>query len=232
MPKNLLIVGHTRSGGHFLMNSISKNFDYYVHHHKGRDMCKKANRSEVKRVVTEFNDTNEIQITRQQVWSFDGCQRQLRDKFLILYIVRDGRDVVGSLFDMHTKGNRWTKFKTFEEFLRNPFSTVSFEHRINIRRAKNPIDSWLIHQKGWRRFLSPDDNVIYYEDLYYRFERTIKKIADILQMQPNKILDKPPKEFNCVMPRKGCPGQWRDIFSEEDLAFYNNYVLTHKLSPN
>lgn len=153
-PKNLLITGHTRSGGHFLMNSISMNFDYYQHHRSGKDFHTKS-KMDISKVVNLINKkTREIQITRQQAWSFKPYERELKDNVIVLYILRDGRDVIGSLFDMHTKEYKWSGCKKIGSFMRNRMSDKSYEERINIHKAKNPIDSWMLHQKSWIEYFN------------------------------------------------------------------------------
>ena len=84
------------------MNSISMNFPYYTHHRCGKDFHRKA---ESNKSVEELlkKETNEIQIARQQYWTYESCADILRDKWIVLYILRDGRDVVASLYDMHKK---------------------------------------------------------------------------------------------------------------------------------
>ena len=232
MKKNLLVVGHTRSGGHFLMNSISMNFRHYTHHGKGKDLCKSSNANQVRKEILAFGDTEEIQITRQQVWSFKECIETLHKKFTVFYIIRDGRDVVGSLFDMHTKTYKWSKAKDFSEFIRKPFVRNSYEHRINIRKAHDPIESWVLHCRGWLSYLyeiNAFDNFISYENLYYNFDTVIADIGKVLNIEPNKKLARPGKYFNSVRPRKGCPGQWKDIFTSEDLAYYYEAVKRYSL---
>lgn len=226
--KNLLIVGHTRSGGHFLMNAISLNFPHYIHHRFGKDLCKKSHPELTRRALKGIPLSREIQISRQQAWSFDLCKDHLDRDYKIIYIMRNGKDVVGSLYDMHTKIYNWSKVREFSSFISSPLAKNSYENRINYRKAENVIDSWLLHWKSWVEFLGKEKNVISYEKLYYHFSDTIHKIACILEMEPLPELCQPDKNFNCVKPREGCPGQWKKLFLRKDVAFYNNYVLQHK----
>ena len=233
-PKNLLIVGHTRSGGHFLMNAISLNFDYYQHHKSGRDFHTTSKINIAKTMLLVEAKTRVIYISRQQAWSFENAYQKLKDNMIVLYILRDGRDVIGSLFDMHTKAYRWSNCKTISDFMRKPLPERSYEQKVNVRKAKDPIDSWLLHQKSWVEYFGGSikeypPNVIFYEDLYYNFPETIKKIAGLLGMEPNAQLVCPHKDFNSIRPRMGCPGQWIDCFTPEDAKYFNRYVLNHRL---
>ena len=228
MPKNLLIAGHTRSGGHFLMNSISMNFPYYTHHRCGKDFHRKA---EADKVVEKLlkKETNEIQIARQQYWTYEPFADILRKNWVVLYILRDGRDVMASLYDMHKKEYKWTNCKTLGSFIRAPLSKKSYERALNIKYAKNPIESWLMHWESWLEyFYAHNDghppNIVRYEDLYYHFDLTIRKIGGILGMAPQRTIDRPNKEFNSIRPRKGCPGQWQEVFTKEDRKYYNSFL--------
>lgn len=228
-PKNLLIVGHTRSGGHFLMNSISMNFYYYVHHRSGADFHRKAKADKkVDKIIKE--KTNIIQIARQQYYTYKDYADELKNNWIVLYILRDGKDVMASLFDMHYKEYNWTECDTLGAFLKAPMGKRSYEQALNIRPAKNPIDSWLMHWKSWLEYFDTDENnlpenFIKYEDLYYSFDKTINKIAGLLNMKSNQMLDRPSKDFNSIRPRKGCPGQWRESFTKTDKKYFNNYIL-------
>lgn len=236
--KSLLIVGHTRSGGHFLMNAISMNFPYYTHHRQGKDLFRKKCINETDRIIREFQPTNEIQITRQQAWSFRHCKNALKEKFIIIYILRDGRDVVDSLFDMHTKIYRWSKAQNLNEFMNKSFMKNSYEARVNLIKAENPIDSWLLHLKSWLFFFRHEDkktnwqwpdNFIFYEDLCRDYTYVVKKkIAKILNMEPGQTISIPAKDFNCISPRRGCPDQWKKNFTKEDEKFFWDYVIKHQ----
>lgn len=233
-PKNLFIAGHTRSGGHFLMNSISMNFDYYQHHKSGKDFhtTSKINVEKINSLIE--NKSRTIYMSRQQAWSFKYTYQQLRDNILVLYILRDGRDVLGSLFDMHTKEYKWSKCKNINDFMKQPMDQKSYEQKVNIHKAKDPIDSWLLHQKSWIEYFNGTikeypSNIIFYEDLYYHFDKTIIKIGALLDMKPNLKLNRPDKYFNSIRPRGGYPGQWKRCFTPEDEKYFNNYVLRHRI---
>lgn len=211
------------------MNSISLNFSYYEHHLKGQDLCQ-SRKIDKKSVDMLMQKTNIIQIARQQYWTFEQYKDILDKNYIVLYILRDGRDVMDSLYDMHRKEYKWSSSSTLGDFLCQPMEDRSYEARINFMPAINPIESWIIHWQSWLMYFKTNyynlpDNFIFYESLCNDFDNTIIKIAKILNQKPHHNRVRPVKEFNSVKPRQGIPGQWENSFTEFDIKYYNNYLL-------
>ena len=227
-PKNLLITGHTRSGGHFLMNSISLNFPYYEHHKSGKDFHQRS-KLDKKTEDALGEKTNIIQIARQQYWSFVPYKELLDKNWIVLYILRDGKDVMDSLYDMHRKEYKWSNACTIGDFMYAQMSGKSYEQRVNLMPAANPLESWIMHWQSWLAYFKAiptkiPDNFIRYEELYYYYETTIKKIAEIIGMKPKKIITRIKPDFNSIKPRNGTPEQWKESFSKYDTKYYYNYL--------
>ncbi len=141
----------------------------------------------------------------------------------VIYIIRDPRDVMASSYHYYTSRNK---------------NTLSFKKFIRSKRTGLP--AWFKHYKSWE---NNADLIIKYEDLKKDCFKEIKKIAGFVKMNvtdkqirnainecefeklQQKDASKKGKEVK-KKPffRKGSVGQWKDLFDEEDLKYFEKWI--------
>ena len=94
--KNILVVGHERSGTHFLINTIALNYPYYSNY----EISVLGDTQELRQIFEWYYSKNERRIfkSHHQFYFFFPFFEELLRHFHIFYIVRDGRDVLTSCF--------------------------------------------------------------------------------------------------------------------------------------
>lgn len=142
----------------------------------------------------------------------------------ILYVVRDGRDVLCSAY-------RWRQAAeldcSLQEFLRREVNGVS-----RVRRWADHISAWVQHDEV---------EVIRFEDIVERPRRTIEQLGEILGLSPKLVEPYLPdkiengsrwadywrrltRDFESTAitgrPDGKAPPEWRDAFREEDRRFF------------
>ncbi len=153
----------------------------------------------------------------------------------IIYIVRDGRDVMVSLYNYLLKFNKISKNMSFNRFL---LTKNDFDNSFN---ELNRIEYWSEHVESWINI--KDILIVKYEDLYNSYEETLRKISIYLNKE-NDLLKKIKRinlvrynklqrgvrrifpwlfKSTAILPRKGIVGDWRNYFDKESAELFEYY---------
>ncbi|MFX0093638.1 MAG: sulfotransferase domain-containing protein [Candidatus Hodarchaeota archaeon] len=239
--KTILILSFRRSGTHLTIDSILNNFQQisktyltleqlFPSHHEHLDVIKLKSKIHPKMhtiikthmnsaFLTQFGDYKDLSENKR------GFFLDILDKSKKIYVYRDGRDVMVSLYYY------WQSIKADYN--------LSFLNHLKL----NLID-WKEHVKGW--LSKPDVLPISFEEFPQNYDLAIKKIKNFLQIPLNK------KIINCygkiipnasfynflaqkilqklsivpisttIRPRKGIMGDWRNHFDDESKKYFNS----------
>ena len=173
--------------------------------------------------ATSFDSTPEREFTQE-----------LMQNSPVIYVHRDGRDVMVSLYYYMKSFSESVAEISFSEFLRMDTELTDGKSISRPAYWAHHIQTWLNH---------PNSIAISYKSLESEYENTLRDMAqfldiqlfdklstiDVHQNQKNKnigtrVLKKlgleRGKTSSAVSPRKGKSGDWRNHFSEDDLAFF------------
>ncbi len=160
------------------------------------------------------------------------AKRILRDSPTV-YVHRDGRDVMVSLYHYVQSFNEQVANMSFPEFLRMP-------NELDGKTTLSRPAFWAHHIQIWTA--QPNLIPVSYQSLETDYEQTVKDIAAFLGVKLNPSIqpinirkNKKPsltqriqyrlglnrqKVSSAVQPRKGKSGDWQNYFSEDDLQFF------------
>lgn len=115
-------------------------------------------------------DFQDVQLFRDPVVALPSVWKDwLRENATILYVVRDGRDVLASMHSLIQIRRPETRVR-FGDFLRLPNRDVNF------------VRSWANHVRDWIQLANVF--VLRFEDLRRDPEKTIARIGEHLQLEP------------------------------------------------
>ncbi len=256
--KNIVVISHRRSGTHLTMDSIRNNFpsyriesrshkfmtlDFITNHYKeamiSLDEFKKNIWDSPHIFFTHTSaDVNRFYDNDPQKMAFIN---KLFDNSKLIYVHRDGRDVMTSLFYYGKKFMPEIADLSFSEFIRmkNNFDFSTYAGTLN------RVEYWKYHVESW---LNNNDVLhLCFEDYKSDFEGTINKIANFIEVSPPKKITTmtrkaPPKylssnklynrlnaiylhriakkKYQPYFFRKGKSGDHKNHFNEKDYEFF------------
>ncbi len=221
--KNILVVSHERSGTHFLINAIARNFLHY----SNEEISLLGSPPELKEIFEKLNSVEERRIIKShhQIDFFREILSGMLEHFHIFYIVRDGRDVLTSFYHYSNEApeDKFPHTKSISELLSLNPAGYEYDNAYSLNKSQNVVERWVKHVEGW---LEVEDkiNVIKYEDLMNNFEDEIKHIAGILKQPLPAQITKPDLKDRTISPRKGIVGDWRNHFNREDESLFNAFA--------
>jgi hypothetical protein len=194
MPQMVLVISHRRSGAQWVVDAIRNNFQgvrqdsylldrLYRHHHLGKPAIPF---SEFRQFIDQ---TDQIALLKTHTpVTLDALQAQplyqeffskMFDRSQIIYVYRDGRDVMVSLYYYLMKHAQkpQTYGYNFPNFLRMEIYPDSARDHDKISRVRY----WQKHVTGWLEH--PNVLPVSYESLYNNYEETLQTIGDYLQLQ-------------------------------------------------
>jgi predicted O-linked N-acetylglucosamine transferase (SPINDLY family)/ADP-heptose:LPS heptosyltransferase len=214
--KKILVVSHERSGTHFLINTIAFNFPYFSNSEISID----PSLDDLSNFFSDYYLKKESRIfkSHHQFFFFSQFFNELIRNFHIFYIVRDGRDVLTSLFHYYNKHPKSFSFGQSNR-IREFFRTVP-SNEYCLRRASNVIERWANHVESW---LTVRDHItiIRYEDLKHNFDDTVRQIESVLEIRAAEQITLPSLKDRNISPRKGVVGDWAEYFHDSDLNTFN-----------
>ena len=166
-----------------------------------------------------------------------GFALQLLGESPTIYVHRDGRDVMVSLYYYLQSFSAEAQGQTFSAFLRSEAALDG------VATGKSYAAYWAWHASSWLQVanLLP----VSYADLETDYERIVKRMAGFLGVRLSRTLkpivlpgrQAPPsllekarwklgvrrkKLSSAVQPRRGGSGDWRNHFNADDLSFFES----------
>ena len=225
----IIVVSHERSGTHFLMNTLGKCFGYVVSPWINLDHDPvNLNYYDPETLGTFFlqfqsKPVANILKSHHTFDFFEAKLPQILPEFQIFYVYRDPRDVMASFwkFLRNWKWNEGPKTETASEFIRaEPCGQMM---RYQYRQEPTVLHRWRTHVDGWTTrvpaHLKHRVSLIRYEDLHSNFDQVVRTIGEVLGEAPVSFVRPSPNE-NVVFPSSGQIGGYRDLFSVDDLAYF------------
>lgn len=246
LSKTVVIATHRRSGTHWTLDALRNN---------SPDIC--ASFLTLERIETGHDAPIPLDDFRMQLESLDGrvlikvhdlpaatywkgeAERKFACAVLesspIVYVHRDGRDVMASLYHYMQSFDEIVKEQSFSAFLRGEAALDGVASGLS-RPAY-----WARHIRAW--LARPNALAVSYGTLESDYEAALRQMAAFLEVRLNRALRpiqlpaaqspptylervkwklgiRPQKLSSAVQPRRGKSGDWRVHFSERDLAFF------------
>jgi len=243
------VISHERSGTHFLINSILKNTNargkkFLDHYNIGEWFGPYTHKDSQAQHIRKFFSRRVFFGYRHSVIKSHADKDLFcayYKPFPVIYITRDPRDVMVSLFhhqrhkttreylENHNPQLRCHAYDTIGEFLKAPISSY-LRHCYSLKgESGNVVQRWARHIQGWQGYWG-EIFFVRFEDLKRDFVATMTKVAAFLDISlkadiaPVGLHDMP-----SIMPRKGIVGDWQNHFSSQDEAFLKKEIESQGL---
>lgn len=242
--KTIIVATHRRSGTHWTIDALRNNSADINPKFLTLEQTEPSHHQPIP--LDEFQNTLEsldgrVLLKIHDLPSATYWQNMQEREFALamiqsptIYVHRDGRDVMVSLYYYMKQFREDFADLSFSDFLR-----MDNELDGHIRMSRPAF--WAHHVRTW--LAQPNLISIAYESLETDYEATVEKLAKFLNIQltyplqavnvhqakenkspVNRLLKKVglkrEKTSTAVSPRKGKSGDWRNHFSEDDLAFF------------
>ena len=235
MDDNLLIISHRRSGTHLTIDAIRNNFDclssqplltletlqkaHGEYQSPADFLSELACRPRVIKThyLPQFFDLLPDDSSQQVV-------RQVYRDSKKIYVVRNGMDVLVSLYEFRKSHNEKFRQYSFSEFIRLP--TFDPEHK-----DLNKVEYWCKHATDWlNSVFSRDLLIISFDDWITDYEQTLDRVGQFLELNRDRrtsdirIGSRQPQgaQRTAVVQRKGRIGDWTEYFEADDFELFND----------
>jgi len=222
MNKKIHVYSHVRSGTHFLMSSLKNNF---YHNDNLTTTVQKFGHWSSQTDYGKYFTNNEGNNSYNCEWGglFGGHNYLPTTKpwnpSTSIYILRDGRDVITSMYNMKSFRSEADKMMDFSTYLRTNLDwTGAPEKQVN--PFQNPVEHWCRSTSAW---LNSSIYVVRYENLLENFSTEMEKIQTHFNLTPSQGSYSSPRLVG-LDPKKGIKGSWETFFSDQDLEFYTDIV--------
>jgi hypothetical protein len=203
-PK-ILVVGHERSGTHFLMNTIGLNFGYLNEDWIDVDnIPQHYNPDNWVSFLAQVDHKNPLNIfkSHHDHRFFEPLFNRMADEWKIFYIWRMNQDDLFKSLCKHFNERDWNigpKAKDYEELkYMQPSGACT---RYDSVAHQTMLDRWLFHSTNWARIAKEHSNIhsLYYEDLNTHFDKMVRKIAFFLGEHLPAGIRRPEKTYNVII---------------------------------
>jgi len=219
MNKPIIVITHERSGTHLLINLINydKNGEFHTigfipqqipytlenyKHYTYKDI-----------ILNSY--TENVCKSHHQVQFMEPYLDFLFDKYKVIYLKRDVRDVLVSYYKFIPHPKDLYKFPKFEDWIFTKPDDIGREFLLPyspdphvIIEPKNYIDRWKLHVDGWMKY---KDNllILNYEDILLDFNNQKNIIENYINKKiGDKIPDLNDKKLPNFNPGKGVVGEY------------------------
>lgn len=249
--KKILVGSFPRSGTHFLINSLGTNFESVddgwidVVQGKNNKMVREVTKKNlIPKIREQLVDVyfpakpRKCVKTHYQMYFFERYLDEIKEKYDILYIVRDPRDVMVACHNFYNQTNysRFIKEPDFGKFLRTELWDVPTETQpfsFSYVKPRNIIDKWHKHILSWLPYKDKGVTFVRFADLKRDYEGALKLIerktsqklkGHVVEVTVEDTRYRP--DFNLPDIQRGQVGSWQGVFSADDLSFLNDHIST------
>ena len=253
---HLLVASHERSGTHLTIDALRNNFSEYAAPLVNLDRLlpnhdAPLSPSEMRELLAGAPRVVKTHMPHDYESRFETAEAralvgELLENSRRLYVYRDGRDVLTSLYYYVSGYQPATAKQPFGAFIRSPNdllgSARSYGHMDRVTFWRHHLESWLDAPRTIR---------VAYEDLFDRYQETLERIAEaIRQPLPRQVVtvvrergkptDRPTPlqwlsdkiyerfmthvrgiEHTSVDFRRGGHGGYRELFDPSDLRYFD-----------
>lgn len=249
--RHIIVISHRRSGTHLTIDTIRNNFEKYAQL-EYYNIDRIFHPTTHKKYIT-FNELkNELAkgprvLKTHLLPNFDIYANDAEKEFLSkllkkskkIYVVRDGKDVMVSLFNYMKIFDPKIRSIGFSEFLRtdNEFDRT--------RRPMSRPKFWRFHITEWLKHLEEESLVLRFKEIKQNYVTTLDRISEFIGVPRNKkLIDirrtkqvdgiekltsrfkvrkyKCGKNITSIAFRQGNIGEGKQEFSEADLEFFES----------
>ncbi|RKZ54461.1 MAG: hypothetical protein DRR16_03170 [Candidatus Parabeggiatoa sp. nov. 3] len=245
LDKHIVVASHRRSGTHLTIDALKNNFqqynnmyvsitEMYKNRHNPKFISESRNLLRSSRIIKMHSHGNIEAFYGDCPMLLDLVIKLLSSK--IIYVYRDGRDVLTSLYFYTKKFAPEFFTESFKEFIRatNNFDAHTYHGEMN------RVEYWQYHLKTWFEFNRNKVFYVSFEDLVKNYSDTLLRISSFLELplSDNRIdvrissASSSNAKINSnhefcstsVYFRKGVIGDYKNLFSKEDFDFF--YSIT------
>ena len=220
------VVSHPRAGTHFLEACL-----YYTFYNDGKRDLSSPSWSERGHWRNGFRQRDEMKYGERKKWGKLGTSHPMfSEKYLehekLIYIVRDGRDNVLSLWRTKPMMPSAWKDISLSDFLREKIDwhpAPVYKATDEWKDKYNVIEHWLLHVESWWKERPKNTFFVQYERLVLNPGKVLKEIEEHFEL---KSIDgyRVPDGLIGFVPVEGKVGRWKDYFSSEDLELFFSIV--------
>jgi hypothetical protein len=246
--KKVIIASFQRSGTHFLINHLATNFQGIedgwvdIFNNEMRRAAEGAERTDFRVKIGEqlrdYHPTpgQRCVKTHFQAYFLEPHWEAIREKYDVLYIVRDPRDTMVACYHYYnlTRFEAFIQEPVFAKFLRadlRPVKTETDPFSYSHVKPRNIVDKWNQHVLSWLPYRDRGVHFVRFSDLKFRWQETLQAIESKTSQRLKPALQEVLISDKRVRPdfkrdgiRRGEVGIWRNYFSADDLEFLNQNV--------
>ena len=238
--QNVLVISHRRSGTHLTIDSIRNNFKalrespYVTLEILGDSHPDHLSVSEFRQAISGNSgvikahylpDVSEYLASEEA-----RCAEDVFNQSKQIYVVRNGRDVLASLYELRRGHDALVREMSFSQFIREP----SFDRQAG---TFDKVTYWAHHVESWLNAPGADQRlVIQFEQWLNDYRATIKKVAQLVGLSKDwfrkdvrigSASEKKKKnkqiQRTWVEPRKGKIGDHVNYFTPDDLEYFYSH---------
>lgn len=230
----VLVASHRRSGTHLTLDSLVNNFPAFRAGFGNLDRSTASDGARGYRLFKTHSHGNLIRFaeSRGQVVPHDAR---------IIYVHRDGRDVMVSLYHYMCGFDERIREVHFDDFIKmtNEYDSETYDGNFN------RVTYWRFHVESWINHADHPVLFISFQDWINEYERTIEKVAEFINAKrvDDHVVDlrrqaKPSlasRAKNAVSRRlfgrskessigfrSGKIGAWRELFTNSSLSYFES----------
>ncbi|KAA1259821.1 Sulfotransferase domain protein [Rubripirellula obstinata] len=211
------VASHRRSGTHLTLDNLVANFDAFNSGFKN------------------FDDPRLDQNVALYKTHLDGFQAatKLNNRAKIVYVIRDGRDVMVSLYKYAKTHDSEVRSMDFSEFLRSPNPYSHSEKS----RGLNRVEYWNYHVESWLTQTKFSIKCVTFDGWKFSFHENLAALGLFLQLAPKSVsksmVMKPSQRWTKNILRKfgfskntaiqfqgGHSQAWKKHFDSDSLGYF------------
>jgi hypothetical protein len=218
MNEVIKVYSHVRSGTHLLMSVMYENF------YKGREDL----HGEFRKVghwshkYDGFSLFKSTETGKYIPWRglFGRHGFYPVDDKSIVYIYRDGRDVMQSMYNFYPLRSQEDQALSFSEYIKKPMDWWEGPNK-KCKPKMTPVEHWYNSVDAW---INSKATLVRYEDLVSNPYKVIKEIEEKFELKRKTEDFYLGSKKVGLAPQKAIIGSWREYFSKEDVDYFNSVV--------